>query len=438
MFFVNKTKPWTWKNWSGSVAVSPEHYHEPSQLDELIAIVKQCASKNSPIRIVGAGHSFTPLVATSSNLISLDQLSGIDHIDEEQNLATIWAGTRLKDLGPELFARGYAMENLGDVNEQSVAGAITTGTHGTGIQFGNLSSQVHGVTILTATGDLLEISETTNAAYFEAVRLSLGMLGIIVKVTLKVEKAYQLVGKSYRMSLSDCLHELDSLRKSIRNFEFYWFPYTETVQVKTLNKVEEPLQQTKKPSKFKDVVVENGLFWALSEVSRLIPRTSRTISAISAMGVPVGEATNDSHLIYVTPRLVRFQEMEYCVPADAMGPVIRDIEKLLNKKRFNVHFPIECRYVKSDSIWLSPSYQRDSAYIAIHMYKGMEFTNYFQAIEEIFRAYDGRPHWAKMHNLGYETLATLYPKLPNFLDVREQFDQQGLFLNDYLRGVFQI
>lgn len=432
---VNKKK---WQNWSESVTIEPKHYFEPKDLKELKEIVKHCSKNHLRIRVVGAGHSFTPLVVTSEVLISLDRISGIYSIEEEENLATVWAGTRLKDLGPELFELGYAMENLGDINEQSVAGAISTGTHGTGLQFGSISTQVRGVTILTASGELLEISTSKNEEYFEAARLSLGLLGIVVKVTLKVKKAYQLIGESYRLDFDECLNSLDSLCESNRNFEFFWFPYTKTVQVKTLNTVED--REMKKTGKqtFKNVVIENGLFWGLSEMSRLIPKTAKFVSSVSALGVPVGKRMNDSYLVYATPRLVRFNEMEYSVPKDKMAKVLREIDALLRERKFNVHFPIECRYVKADSIWLSPSYDRDSAYIAIHMYKGMEFQEYFEAVEQIFLSYGGKPHWGKMHNLNYDQVKDLYPKLDDFLQVREQLDPNRLFVNPYVKDLFNL
>lgn len=431
-------QPKLWKNWSRSVVIEPEYFFEPESIEDLVEIVEWCYKRDLTIRVVGAGHSFTPLVATSKVLISLDYLSGIESINREKNLATVWAGTRLKDLGPKLYRKGYAMENLGDINEQSIAGAISTGTHGTGINYGSLSTQVEGITLLTAKGELLEISRKKNHEYFEAARLSLGLLGIIVKVTLRVKKAYQLVGESYRLTLSECLSNLKSLSESNRNFEFFWFPYTKTVQVKTLNKVRKAKMKKTGKQTFKNVVIENGLFWGLSEISRLIPRASKLISSISALGVPVGKQVNVSYIAYATPRLVKFNEMEYCVPAELMADVVRDIDLLLQKQNYNVHFPIECRYVKEDSIWLSPSFNRNSAYIAIHMYKGMEYRQYFDAIEKIFLTYNGRPHWGKMHNVNYEVLQKMYPKLRNFLKIRETLDEKGLFLNPYLKTLFNL
>lgn len=433
-----KEKQLTWKNWSESVIARPKEVFTPKSLDELVTFVRNCAEEHMTIRVVGAGHSFTPLVATSEALVSLDHLAGIDHINEAEKLVTVWAGTRLRDAGPLLYKHGYAMENLGDTNAQSVAGAISTGTHGTGVEFQSIPNQIKGLTLLTASGELLEISREKNSELFEASRVSLGMLGIIVKITLKVVDAYTLQENSYRLSLDEGLDSLQSLKTNNRNFEFFWFPYTNSIQVKTLNETDKALPEKVREQSFKKMAIENGLFWVLSEMSRNVPATSRMISKVSALGIPSGEEYNKSYLQFVTPRLVKFNEMEYSIPEAAMAEAIRDIERLLARKKIDVHFPLECRYVKGDSIWLSPSFERDSAYIAVHMYKGMEFSEYFDDVEEIFTAYEGRPHWGKMHTLQRGQLEALYPKLNDFLEVRERLDPQGLFLNEYLRTMFSI
>lgn len=436
MFSV--TKRATWKNWSQSVVAQPQEIVKPKTLQELISIVNQCANSNTSLRVVGAGHSFTPLAATSEILVSLDYLTGIDRVDQEQQLVTLWAGTRLKDIGPMLYEHGFAMENLGDINEQSIAGAISTGTHGTGVNFKSLSNQVAGLTILTASGELLEINRNENDNFFEAARLSLGMLGIIVKVTLKVVPAYSLYAKSYRLTLEQGFHQLKSLKENNRNFEFFWFPFTKTIQVKTLNEIKVHHNERQKQQFFSKFVMENGLFFVLSEMSRNIPNTAKAVSQISALGVPVGESVNISYEQYATPRLVKFNEMEYCVPQAALEDVIYELDELIKREKIEVHFPIECRFVKADSIWLSPSYERNSAYIGIHMYKGMELGDYFDKAEEIFLRYDGRPHWGKMHSLTFNQLQEMYPKFDDFLQVRKQLDPNGLFLNEYLRTLFNV
>lgn len=437
MLSIKRTKK-TWKNWSEIILSHPKATYYPKHCDDIVNVIQRCHSHQQSLRVVGAGHSFTPLVATSEILMSLEHLSGIETIDHDNHIATVWAGTTLKDLGILLHEQGYAMENLGDINDQSIAGAISTGTHGTGINFGSLSTQVTQLTVITASGDIMEVSESTNSTYFRAMQLSLGMLGVIIKVHLRVIPSHQLISESYRSSVTDCLNNIQELRENNRHFEFFWFPHTETVQIKQLNSVADQMIKEKGPSKFNEIVIENGLFWILSELCRLQPKLSKRVSALSAWGIPSGKEIGFSHSVYATPRLVKFNEMEYSVNAEHMGAVIKDIQYVLMKRKFTVHFPIECRYVKQDDIWLSPSYQRESAYIAVHMYKGMKFKEYFDAVEEVFQHYDGRPHWGKMHTMTTKQIITAYPRLHDFLHVREELDPSGLFLNDYVRQLFGI
>lgn len=436
MFSIKKET--AWKNWSETVVCEPEKIQYPTSISAVQAIVKTCLEHGKKLRVIGAGHSFTPLVATSEVLVSVDRIHGIESIDEAGQLVNVWAGTSLKHLGALLHECDYAMENLGDINHQTIAGAISTGTHGTGADYGSLSTQIRMLTVVTANGDIMEISPSQNPAYFQAFRISIGMLGIIVKVQLKVVKQQQLTKKSYSLSFNTCLRQLDSLRAQNRHAEFYWFPHTHTTQVKTVNLAYEHRQHAKKGSAFNEIVVENGALWALSEISRLEPRLAKNVSKACALGIPTATTTGPSHQIFVTPRLIKFREMEYSVPYEEMASVLRDIRHVIEKKKIRVHFPIECRYVKSDDIWLSPAYYRDAAYIAIHMYKGMAFQPYFDAIEEVFTYYNGRPHWGKMHSLSSESLSTVYPKWDDFLRVRQELDHEGLFLNGYLQKLFNI
>ncbi|HLR09113.1 MAG TPA: D-arabinono-1,4-lactone oxidase [Bacillota bacterium] len=428
-----------WQNWSQTVYCHPEKIHYPKNIDDVIQLVTACRRLGKSMRIVGAGHSFTPLAATSEWLVSLKYLSGIAAIDRAKQSVTVWAGTTLKDLGQLLYDEGYAMENFGDINAQSVAGAISTGTHGTGIGFGSLSTQVTMLTIVTASGEIMDISAKNTPQLFDAARLSLGMFGIIVKVELSVIPTQKLVAESYRTTLEHCFNNLDMLLDTNRHFEFYWFPYTETVQVKILNNAgHNTVKSTGKRAAFKKYVIENGLFWILSEITRTLPAISKRTSQISAMSVPTGIESGESHLLYPTPRLVKFREMEYSVPAAYLPAVLNDIRYTIEKENIRVHFPIECRYVQADNIWLSPSYNRDSAYIAIHMYKGMTFQTYFDAVEKVFQHYNGRPHWGKMHTMTAEQLENLYPHFQTFLHLRQEMDPNGIFLNPYVKHLFNI
>src|SRR5699024_9734944 len=217
----------------------------------------------------------------------------------------------------------------------------------------------------------------------------------------------------------------------------YWFPYTDIVQVKAFD-IDDGNRQIirKQQTMFKKIVIENGLFWLMSEVSSIVPQTSKTISAISALGVPIGSETKPSHEIYATPRHVKFQEMEYAVPIERLPNILRAIDDVIRREKYAVHFPLECRFVKGDDIWLSPSYKRDSAYIAVHMYKGMEFSPYFLALDEIFKQNEGRPHWVKMHTLNRHELLGRYPKMKDFIVYRKQLDEHGIFMNEYMKSFF--
>ncbi|WP_420812637.1 D-arabinono-1,4-lactone oxidase [Planococcus versutus] len=430
---VDKGK--TWKNWAHTSESTPENTFYPTSIEDVCKLVKEASKQQKKIKVVGAGHSFTSLVQTSEWLVSLDQFSGIETINEEACYATVLGGTRLFQIGEALGKRGYAQENLGDVNVQSIAGAISTGTHGTGIAFGNISTQVLEVVLVTGTGEILTISENNNPAYFKACLVSLGSLGIIVKVTIKIIPSPVYEYKSQKIAYSQLSQQLEQLIKSNRHFEFYLFPYSDVVQVKTMNAVEQKAQRMELHH-FKNLVMENYLFFVISETCRILPKSSRFFSKISAKGVSTTIKRANSYQLFATPRLVRFREMEYCIPLENLKPALEKIRECIVTKKHKVHFPIECRTVKADDIWISPSYQRDSAYIAFHMYKGMPYEEYFHDMESIMQQFDGRPHWAKMHTRTTEDLLTLYPKLSDFLAVREELDPEGIFMNDYLNTLF--
>jgi FAD-linked oxidoreductase len=427
-----------WHNWSGSVRATPREVARPGSIEELALLVGTYGRVGRQLRVVGSGHSFTPLVQTDDVLIALDGLQGIIASDNARGTVTVLGGTRLKRLGDDLLARGLAQENLGDIDVQTITGAISTGTHGTGVRFGTLSTQVTGLTLIAASGDILEVSPEREPDIFKAAQVSLGALGVIAAVTLRVVPAKRLHYQTRRERLASCLANVERYNQENSHFEFFWLPYTPWTQAKFTNETYAPPTSANLWTEFNRIVMENGVFWALSECSRLVPPLSRTVSKVSAWGIAPTKAVDYSHRIFATPRAVRFQEMEYNIPAEQFTTVMSEIEELLNRRRFRVHFPIECRFVKGDDIWLSPAYGRDSAYIAVHMYKGMPYEDYFRAVEAIYQRYDGRPHWGKMHTLDTATLAARYPRWGDFLRVRATLDPQGVFLNDYLRRLFGV
>lgn len=423
-----------WRNWSETSESQPEKILFPSSIEEVITIVKEASKQKKKIRVVGAGHSFTSLVTTNEWLVSLDLLSGIEQLDEDNLTATVLAGTRLYQLGELLGQKGYSQENLGDINVQSIAGAVSTGTHGTGIEFGNIPTQIIEVVLVTASGEVLTISENENARYFKASLISLGTLGIIVKVKLKIIKTPIYEYRSEKVDFTKLMEQLDHYIKENRHFEFYLFPYSNIVQVKTMN-----MTNRKPQSLFfhhmNQLLLENYTFLLLSEICRIFPKNCRFISRLSAKAIGKAKIAAKSYEIFATKRLVKFREMEYCIPLQHFKAALQDIRASIESKKYHVHFPIECRVVKADDIWLSPSYERDSAYIAFHMYKGMPYEEYFREMETIMRKYEGRPHWGKMHSLGKSELQETFPKLADFLEIRKELDPEQIFINDYLKNI---
>ncbi|MGI2297234.1 D-arabinono-1,4-lactone oxidase [Paenibacillus sp. GXUN7292] len=422
-----------WSNWSGSVTADPEHIAYPGSIGEIVELVHKCRAEGRYIRIVGTGHSFTAVAASSQVLVSLDKLQGLVNVNHEEQTAVVWGGTKLKLLGQLLYSESLAQENMGDIDAQSIAGAVSTGTHGTGLKLGSLSTQVIGFTIVNGLGEVLECSEQSHPELFKALQVSLGTLGIIVQVKLRLRKSYILACESKRIKLSDCLGQLKDLAENNRHFEFFWFPYAQTCQVKLTNEAAYMTKASPIRDYINESLLENKLFGCLSSLCRAFPPLSATVSRISASSVPVSTKASYSHQVFATQRLVKFNEMEYSIPVEAMEDTINEMRSAMNREKFHVHFPIECRFAAGDDIWLSPSYGRDSGYIAVHMYRGMPYERYFEVMEQILQSQGGRPHWGKMHTLKAAQLKELYPMWQQFAQVRAQMDPEKLFLSSYMR-----
>ncbi|MBA3471293.1 MAG: FAD-binding protein [Herpetosiphonaceae bacterium] len=429
-----------WSNWSASVTCQPMVIRYPQSLDEIVAIVNECRQQGRGLRVVGSGHSFTPLVATDGVLISLDHYSGLEQIDVAAGTATVRGGTKIKALGTLLSRHGLAQENLGDIDAQSIAGAISTGTHGTGLTLGSISTQVIGMTLVTGQGEVLVCSEHERPEILRAAQVSLGALGIIASVTLRLVPAYRLEYVWRRENLGLCLEQLGHNTAANRNFEFYWLPHTDKVMTKRMNISQQAAHSQLRHTlrHYQELVLENSVLWLISEVCRHFPTATPAASGLIASLVSSGMDINDSHKIFATPRLVRFQEMEYSLPLENLAVALEAIDRCIRRRRFQVHFPLECRVVRGDDIDLSPAAGRDSAYIAAHMYKGMAYHEYFAALEDILRSYGGRPHWGKLHSLTARELAPLYPRWEHFQAVRASLDPAGLLLNPYLRRILGV
>ncbi|WP_182380095.1 D-arabinono-1,4-lactone oxidase [Nocardioides sp. WS12] len=428
----------TWTNWAGDEHCTPAVLEQPATVDEVVGAVRRAGEDGRTIRVVGAGHSFGDIVCTDGSLMTLDGLTGLLHVDADAGLVRVAAGTRLHELNRLLDLEGLALANLGDIDSQSVAGAISTGTHGTGRLLGNLATFVESLQLVTADGTVLEVS-AAESELLAAARLSLGSLGVITAYTLRVVPAFNLQSEDRPLALTEVLTDLDDLVDSNDHFEFFWFPFTDTALTRANNRTDEPEKpENRFASYVKGTLVENNVLDLVCRLGRRqpqrIPQLNRAITKL----LPSSTRVDRSHRVFANTRSIRFNETEWAVPREACRSMVEDIRALVERQDLAVNFPIEVRFVAGDEAsYLSPAYGRETAYIALHMYQGMAWRGFFAEAERIAAAYDGRPHWGKRHGLDATTLSRLYPEWERFQNLRGKLDPDGRFANDHVRRVFE-
>ena len=415
-----------WRNWSGSQYGSAEIF-KPRQINELKKLLKSHAQ----IRAVGAGHSFSALVKTDAVLINLDRFKGVVTFDEDQTQCTVQAGTRLYDLGEYLAPINQALPNQGDIDQQSLAGAISTGTHGTGIDLPCLSAFVEGFELLTADGELLQCDRQQNTEIFQAGRVALGSFGILTKITLQNRSRYKLKEQIRLCPLQEIFANIDQWKYQHRHIEFWAFLHSDQVMLKTLDETDDAIQprQDAWPS-------EDALLTLCSELTRRLPATNRYLQKMLSVFVKPTCYVDWSNQIFPTPRNTKFNEMEYQIPVEQGLQCLEEVLHTLRKHQVPMFFPIEFRYVKGDDIWLSPFYGRDSVSISIHQFHRQDYHAVFDLVEPILQKYQGRPHWGKLHSMNAALLRDLYPKWDDFMALRQQLDPNQKWLNPHLKQLF--
>ena len=426
----------TWQNWAGNqIARGLTPSHAIASNDDVVEGVEKARREKNRIKVVGTGHSFSGIARPEEVVVSLGNLSGIIRIDRESSTVVVRAGTTIADLNIELHRHGLAMPNLGDVTYQSIAGALSTATHGTGLRLGGLATQVVGFTLLTADGEILECSPTSNADVWRHGRVSLGALGILLDVTLKVVEKFSLHAVEQAEPVEDVLANWDRNMKENDHFEFYWVPHTRWALTKRNNRSSREHTQSRPIATFwNKIVMENVAFGAVCRVGRAFPPLiPKLATALPSQGRQ--ERVDESFRVFASKRLVRFYEMEYSIPFSTLPEALERVMRMVKDRGFRVSFPVEVRSVRGDDIPLSTATGRDSAYIAVHMYRGMEFEEYFRAVEEIMVDYHGRPHWGKLHFQDRKYLSGVYPEIQNFSELRDRLDPEGMFTNAYLNRV---
>ena len=429
------TTSFRWRNWAGNQVCSPVALEQPGTDAELVEIAKEAAAKGTRVKVVGAGHSFTDIACTDGVQVSLDNYDRVLYVDRERARVTVQAGIRLWALNEALAARGLALENLGDIAYQSIAGAISTSTHGTGANFGGLATQVVGLDLICADGSVVSCSAEEEPETFHAARVGLGALGVLSTVTLQCVPGYNLRAVEEPMRVDHVLEHVDEYVAENDHFEFYWVPHTGWALTKRNNRTNDEAAGRSRFGEFRDrVLLENLAFGATARVGRLrpawIPRLARILPSTGRT-----EYVERSYRVFASPRYVHFYEMEYSIPRQHAATAVSQLIDFVRTSGLQISFPVEVRFTAPDDIPLSTATARESTYIAVHVYRGMPYEQYFRGVEAIMDKLDGRPHWGKLHYQSAATLAPKYPQWNQWQGVRRRLDPDGRFANAYTERV---
>ena len=423
-----------WTNWSANESAQLERMERPTSIEEVVQAIQQAREEGKAIRTVGASHSFSPVARPDSIGMTLDGLRGIVSVNEAQQEVTLWAGTYLYEAAPALAQHGFAFENMGDIQAQTVAGAVSTGTHGTGIAFGSLASQVVAWQWVDGLGQV-HTHRRGEDDLSEAMHVSLGLLGVLVQLTFRVVPLYSLEVRTYREPIETVLENYQEQIERHRHVEWFYFPGTDLIQVKESNTI--PLIAQTKTDKWrhqlKESVIETAGFKLLSEACRKRPSLSHRVIQFSAEHIPVGVNKGYYYEMFPSARKVKFTEVEYAVDLQDVEAIIREIRAYFATRPFYVHFPIEIRTSAGEAGFLSPTQGRPTAYFAFHMYQGMSYEAYFDWVHELMKAYEGRAHFGKMNAHTIETVQALYPNWSSFNEIRQHYDPDDVFVTSGVR-----
>ncbi|MBZ5741367.1 D-arabinono-1,4-lactone oxidase [Nocardioides mangrovi] len=428
-----------WSNWSGLESSRPQRVEEPADVAGVVAAVERARAEGTTVKMVGTGHSFTAISAPEHTMLRPGGMTGIVGVDREAMTVTALAGTPLKDFNAGLEALGLSLHNMGDIAEQTLAGATSTGTHGTGGIAASLAAQIAGLELVTGTGEVVRASETENPDLLEFARVGIGALGVLTRITFKVEPLFVLEATETPMSWDEALDGFDERVATHHHVDTYWFPHTDRLMSKTNDRVATDVTDIEPLSRLRewwdDEFLSNTLFGALNHVTNRAPAIIPRFNQVSSRLLSARSYSNVAHRVFTSPRTVVFREMEYAVPREAGLSALREARAAIDASGLKITFPVEIRVTPADDIPLSTSTGRDSFYLAFHTHRDADHLEYFALLEPIMRAHDGRPHWGKVHTRTAADLAPAYPRFEEFLALRDRLDPDRVFANPYLRRV---
>ncbi len=424
----------TWRNWARTAEGRPVKVATPDSAQEVSALIAEAATLGVDIRMVGAGHSFTATAATNGVLLRPDRLTGVSRVDDSH--VKVRAGTTLTDLCHALDDLGLALPNMGDIRVQTLAGATATGTHGTGRRFASLASGITALELVLADGSVTRVDADTEPELFESARVGLGAFGIITAIELEVVPAFVLQAHEFPSTLSETLAKFDEWENTHDHVEFYWFPHTDKTLVKQNDRTEgpaEPLSGLR--GWWDDEFLSNTLFGAVCRAGRSAPKIVPLLNRVSGSALSERSYADTSWKVFTSPRRVRFAEMEYALPRAALKPALTELNRLIENGDDEVSFPVEVRTGPAEPGWLALAHDRDTVYVATHMFQRVPYERFFAQVEDLWRQHDGRPHWGKLHTRTAEEFAGMYPRFDTVTKVRDRVDPERRFTNEYLARV---
>jgi FAD-linked oxidoreductase len=428
-----------WRNWSGLEEATPARVATPASVAAVVDAVRRAREDGTGVKMTGTGHSFTAIAAPEHTLLRPEGLTGVLEVDRTAMTATARAGTPLKDLNLVLERLGLSLHNMGDIAEQTLAGATSTGTHGTGGTAAGLAAQLAGLELVTGTGEVLRASASENADVFELARVGLGALGILTSLTFHVEPLFVVEAHEQPMTWDRALASYDEMVAAAHHVDMYWFPHTDAMVVKQNVRTDLDPGEQEPPSRlaawWEDELVSNTVFGALCRVGGRVPALVPRINRVAGRALSERRYSDLAHRVFVSPRRVRFREMEYAVPREVGLDVLRECRRVIDASDWRIAFPVEVRTARADDVPLSTSYGRDSLYLAFHVPAGTDHRAYFGGLEPLLREAGGRPHWGKVHTRTAADLAPAYDRFDDFLALRDRLDPDRVFSNAHLRRV---
>ena len=429
------------RNWSGSVRFDTENFQTPRSEDDVLRILATARDRGANVRVMGGGHSFSPVAGGSDVLISLDHMQGLVSADRETGLVTVRGGTRLSEFRTLLGPLGLGLEVMGDIDRQSIAGAIQTGTHGTGANFTGFAGMVRGLKLALADGSIVEVTAEKDGDLFQAARLGLGTLGVVLEVTLQCVPRYSLSLVEGAEPLDQVAASFLSEAERVDHCEFFWFPRTPRATVRRSMRVSPDTPRRRQHPALEwvqDELLSNQVWEQLCRATFLAPPLTRPVADLASRVFDGPPVTDDAPAVYAASRGVRFHEAEFAIPAERFEEAFATLRHRFEDENVKVAFPLEVRRVAADDVWMSTAYERESVYIAAHTYHWFDPVPYLLMVQRTLEPFGARPHWGKMHWMGPDQLRSLYPRFDDFRRVRAEADPDGLFLTPYLRSTLGV